>query len=247
MPRCRRVEAHTLTAASLCSNLARPCSQPFEPLPDLAFHAPILPTYPPSATVEEDAALGCHQGALYPPDVRRLSPSMQRACLLSKHRILTFLDGCGVPLRKGAAGTSIGSMHGPSAHTELASTCLSICEEEASTHSPSCRSAHAAGGVGTIVRRAWRRDRVRLLNRHHECLLELLNPSDLRLADRGDSSCRSARDQPADFILAVIRPEAERARSSARSPRAPLFGSSGDAMGEHSRGREQSYRPPGPC
>mmetsp|Transcript_17015 Transcript_17015/g.28380 ORF Transcript_17015/g.28380 Transcript_17015/m.28380 type:complete len:391 (+) Transcript_17015:83-1255(+) len=38
---------------------------PFQPLPDISFHAPLLPKYPAQCTVEEDATLGCHQGALF--------------------------------------------------------------------------------------------------------------------------------------------------------------------------------------
>ena len=38
---------------------------PYKPLPDLAFHAPSLPAYPPGCDVVEDACLGCHQGALF--------------------------------------------------------------------------------------------------------------------------------------------------------------------------------------
>lgn len=34
---------------------------PADPLPDLAFHAPLLPDYPAGCEVEEDATLGCHQ------------------------------------------------------------------------------------------------------------------------------------------------------------------------------------------
>ena len=34
---------------------------PADPLPDLAFHAPLLPDYPEGCEVEEDATLGCHQ------------------------------------------------------------------------------------------------------------------------------------------------------------------------------------------
>ena len=47
---------------NLCDVLAL---YPYEPLPDLAFHAPVLPQYPPQCTVVEDATLGCHQGALF--------------------------------------------------------------------------------------------------------------------------------------------------------------------------------------
>jgi hypothetical protein len=34
---------------------------PADPLPALAFHAPVLPDYPVGCEVEEDATLGCHQ------------------------------------------------------------------------------------------------------------------------------------------------------------------------------------------
>ena len=34
---------------------------PADPLPDIAFHAPLLPDYPKGCEVEEDATLGCHQ------------------------------------------------------------------------------------------------------------------------------------------------------------------------------------------
>mmetsp|Transcript_28965 Transcript_28965/g.56848 ORF Transcript_28965/g.56848 Transcript_28965/m.56848 type:complete len:357 (-) Transcript_28965:331-1401(-) len=43
---------------------------PYEPLPDIAFHAPILPKYPDSTNVVEDVLLGCHQGALFFPDYK---------------------------------------------------------------------------------------------------------------------------------------------------------------------------------
>ena len=38
---------------------------PHEPLPDMTFHAPVLPAYPAECKVEEDVTLGCHQGALF--------------------------------------------------------------------------------------------------------------------------------------------------------------------------------------
>lgn len=49
-----------------CNNIDNVLSlYPYEPLPDLAFHAPLLPNYPINCRVEEDACLGCHQGALF--------------------------------------------------------------------------------------------------------------------------------------------------------------------------------------
>ena len=40
---------------------------PYQPLPDIAFHAPILCRYPTheGLEVEEDVCMGCHQGSLY--------------------------------------------------------------------------------------------------------------------------------------------------------------------------------------
>ena len=69
---------------------------PYEPLPDLAFHAPLLPKYPDGAAVEEDATLGCHQGAFYPPS--NAHPQLMASCKLSEHRVLAFLETCGVKL-----------------------------------------------------------------------------------------------------------------------------------------------------
>jgi len=60
---------------------------PYIPLPDLAFHAPILPVYPTHCEVEEDVTLGCHQGALFFPNTLETQ--------LSFLRIKTFLSECG--------------------------------------------------------------------------------------------------------------------------------------------------------
>jgi len=61
---------------------------PYIPLPDMAFHAPIVPKYPAGCQVEEDVTLGCHQGALF-------SPNSNLACRLSFFRIYNFLTQCG--------------------------------------------------------------------------------------------------------------------------------------------------------
>ena len=91
----------TTTAASCddvseCACLRRVLAlYPHEPLPDFAFHAPILPRYPKACDVEEDATLGCHQAALYPP--RAGAPDA--ACLCSFVRIHDFLRDAGVAFR----------------------------------------------------------------------------------------------------------------------------------------------------
>eukprot|EP00939_MAST-03C_sp_MAST-3C-sp1_P003922 g3922.t1 len=63
---------------------------PCEPLPDCAFHAPLIAEYPQGTdcVVEEDVTLGCHQGALFSPDY-------DLACFLSYCRIRRFLSKCG--------------------------------------------------------------------------------------------------------------------------------------------------------
>eukprot|EP01127_Copromyxa_protea_P000636 TRINITY_DN1053_c0_g1_i3.p1 TRINITY_DN1053_c0_g1~~TRINITY_DN1053_c0_g1_i3.p1 ORF type:complete len:334 (-),score=30.75 TRINITY_DN1053_c0_g1_i3:58-1059(-) len=71
---------------------------PHIPLPDFAFHAPILSKYPPSTKVEEIVSLGCHQGALYHPEDNvpsLISFSMIRAFLLA-HETPLALDPAGI-------------------------------------------------------------------------------------------------------------------------------------------------------
>lgn len=64
---------------------------PYLPLPDLAFHAPVLPVPPQQCSCDEYVTLGCHQGALqWPP--RRL------ACRLSFMKISEFLTQHGTLL-----------------------------------------------------------------------------------------------------------------------------------------------------
>ena len=62
--------------ASRCADLTRAqhvvhavALYPIEALPDVAFHAPLLPTFASSTRVDEDVVLGCHQGAIYIPSL----------------------------------------------------------------------------------------------------------------------------------------------------------------------------------
>lgn len=66
---------------------------PYEPLPAITFHAPLVPRYPASASVDEIASLGCHQGAL-------LCAPNRISCRLSYAMVRGFLvNDCGVKLR----------------------------------------------------------------------------------------------------------------------------------------------------
>eukprot|EP00494_Astrolonche_serrata_P005678 UN05695 len=80
------------STANRCYNLTR-CGKtlqsvlavyPYEPLPDLAFHAPVFGTYPRETYVEEDVTYGRHQGALF-------RPRTDFACKLSCLRIRDWL------------------------------------------------------------------------------------------------------------------------------------------------------------
>ena len=141
----------------------------------------MLPRYPPSAEVEEDATLGCHQGAFYPPD--RAHPAIVSACQLSYLRVARFLLRHGTPL------------HPQAMPDALARLCLDISERELVLASqPSHRPAHEHSRGGAIIRRAsdaQLRAPVSLtglkpqtqgfLNRFHRQLLAELRPSDPRL------------------------------------------------------------------
>mmetsp|Transcript_51978 Transcript_51978/g.113990 ORF Transcript_51978/g.113990 Transcript_51978/m.113990 type:complete len:337 (+) Transcript_51978:19-1029(+) len=85
--RCKDIS----TCQQLCNVLAL---YPCEPLPALAFHAPVLTTYPKTAHchAREEVLLGCHQGAL-------LSPQRDLSCRAACLRIQEWLLEVGSPYR----------------------------------------------------------------------------------------------------------------------------------------------------
>jgi hypothetical protein len=59
---CLMTTANQATDLRACAPLRRVLAlYPHEPLPDLAFHAPLMGQYPSLCQVEEDVFLGCHQ------------------------------------------------------------------------------------------------------------------------------------------------------------------------------------------
>ena len=143
---------------------------PCEPLPDLAFHAPILPTYPSTCEVEEDATPGCHQGAFFPPAIVGREGGVYRASLLSYHRVHSFLSQCGTSL----VPADMASAHwwgerGRDTEETLVDACLEIATRELKRAQPSKRSAHQARRTATIVRHASATAH-QYLNRHHRQL-----------------------------------------------------------------------------
>lgn len=127
---------------------------PCEPLPAIAFHAPLVATFPKTCQVEADVILGCHQGALW------LRP--QADTCLSFARIRDFLQDCGSKLD--CSKSLARELNVPDTHL------AELLEEELGRASPQTRCAHAASSGMSIVRH----DRGTYLNRSHEALLRRL-------------------------------------------------------------------------
>jgi len=118
---------------------------PYLPLPDFLLHAPIIPIYPSHSLIEEDVALGCHQGALFYPN------SLDSR--LSFIRIKSFMEECGSPVSE-----SIKYMYSISEQD-----CLNQMEAECNNTPPnSIRYTHSRENVVIL-----RGDDGEYLNWHH--------------------------------------------------------------------------------
>lgn len=130
---------------------------PYEPLPDIAFHAPVLCNYPSDAVVEEDVTLGCHQGALW-VTMRGSRNELHQASNLAFRRIVNFLTDHETPLR------DLQTFFG---YQPTDADCLDICRNALKRDRPSIRKLHDGCGLGrTIVRRS----QAQFLNKYHEHL-----------------------------------------------------------------------------
>eukprot|EP00928_Gymnodinium_smaydae_P044443 TRINITY_DN29647_c0_g1_i1.p1 TRINITY_DN29647_c0_g1~~TRINITY_DN29647_c0_g1_i1.p1 ORF type:complete len:364 (+),score=34.64 TRINITY_DN29647_c0_g1_i1:120-1094(+) len=136
---------------------------PYEPLPAIAFHAPLIPVFPENCNVEMDVILGCHQGALW--------TRPRRDTCLAFARIRDFLLELGSKLDRAKNLTC-----GLDVSDERLATML--CEELRCI-SPSTRSAHCEGPEVFIVRRS----KGTYLNRSHEALVRRLG---FRAPQEGD-------------------------------------------------------------
>ena len=143
-----------------CDNLVRVLSiYPYEPLPDLAMHAPTLVAYPSRCHVEEDVTLGCHQGALF---LTSASPSNQYdvASNLSFHRIRDYLRSEGVKCRFSS------SVYAPGVDD-----CLGMFRKALKSGPlPSIRRAHDKTGKNRRIIARNEGVECRWLNRHHRAL-----------------------------------------------------------------------------
>ena len=225
----RYLDVCGLSTAAACMDVSgcRPLRSvlalyPYEALSDLLLHAPLLPAYPPEnwCEVEEDATLGCHQGALYPPrgepasaaeEPAPASPS-DLACLLSFVRVKTFLEQCGTPLA--SAGVPLLEDFEVQQRRCLRGMAAAL----AATAAPAHRLAHHfRGGGGAIVRHA----RGQFLNLHHRLLASASSCVDLRKLAEAEASTQldhSPRTSPRAAAGGVARGGAAGAGGSLRLP-----------------------------
>lgn len=74
-----------------CRNLNRViCLYPYEPMPDIKFHAPLIPTYPQHTLVEQDIVLGCHSQG----EFLKSSDNEVRISDFTAPRFVTFMKAC---------------------------------------------------------------------------------------------------------------------------------------------------------
>jgi hypothetical protein len=172
-----------------CSNLTRVVGlYPYEPLPDAAFHAPLLPLYPSTARVHEDVQFGCHQGAIYPPfnaDPCRDPDALQRAASFLQLR--DFLLECGTRLNE------------PSM-----SNWLAVCDEkrillaltrQVEQAEASDRAAHNPGVLAGLIQRHLPDPAIPFVNKYHQALAAKL----------GASASASGSDAAAPRYLLTLR------------------------------------------
>ena len=174
--------ANGVIDVSTCACLRRALAiYPHEPLADLAFHAPLLPLFPPWCDVEEDATLGCHQGAFYSPmTMMHYKPALVGACILSFLRVHSYMVRCGTSLRpvppsvlgdlncladdEGAtAGAPRRRVGTDLRRHSLEAEAIGIMEQALKVARPTRRVAHQRATPGNIVRQP----AGRFLNRHH--------------------------------------------------------------------------------
>ena len=149
---------------SMCQCLARVLAlYPYEPLPSIACHAPVLCHYPDDCLVEEEVTMGCHQGALQVHGLQ--GPGIDLDSALSFLRIRRWLMECGTPLDHRHLECTVSVK-------ALEEFCLRKCDQETKRSRASVRSSHSAHSYwgATIIRRQGTRDRGSYVNPHHRLL-----------------------------------------------------------------------------
>ena len=182
-----------------CENLERVLAvYPHEPLPDFTFHAPVLPAYPPACAVEEDATLGCHQGALF----RTGRGERFAASNLSFRRILEFMTEIGTAFERLEVF----------AHQPSEAECLEHCRVALRNRWPQHRAAHSFEGGRAVVRHP----NGRYLNKYHERLEDALGGG----GGGGGGGGAPARDDEGDDDEGALDGAASRAERKAARKKA---------------------------
>jgi len=127
---------------------------PYEPLPALAFHAPLVAKFPAGCQLEQDVILGCHQGAL------QVSPRPDTC--LAFARIRDFLIAC---------GSSVDTCNSYARGLDLQPQKLAeMLQTELACNAPMTRITHAPVPGVQIVRHPTGQ----YLDRYHQALLQQL-------------------------------------------------------------------------
>eukprot|EP01062_Namystynia_karyoxenos_P027644 TRINITY_DN21158_c0_g1_i1.p1 TRINITY_DN21158_c0_g1~~TRINITY_DN21158_c0_g1_i1.p1 ORF type:complete len:436 (+),score=71.66 TRINITY_DN21158_c0_g1_i1:137-1444(+) len=138
---------------------------PYEPLPALACHGPVLCKYPAWCDAEEEVSLGCHQGAMQIVTLRH--PSRDPASALMFLRIRRFLEENGSPLLHQRIEREVCKV------AALEDAARRACDRAvAATGEPPCtRDSHSAGSLrGAVIERA-AAGTAQYMNHHHQLLV----------------------------------------------------------------------------
>lgn len=183
----RHVDWFNLSAANDCQDISRSTNidrvlalYPHEPLPNLLMHAPMFPTYPPGAKVDQDVILGCHQGALF--------NHYTLPCRISRLRIGQFLISVGTPLSSDLVAEC-------KSGTYVESEILKEMEWRRLHRHPTSRYCH-----GKVAYCIVRNPTGKFLNRHHERLVKERDPDFDKRPEGYDN-----RGQPDRYMLEVKR------------------------------------------
>ncbi|CAE7505326.1 styx-b [Symbiodinium natans] len=164
---------------SMCQCLARVLAlYPYEPLPAIACHAPVLCHYPDHCLVEEEVTPGCHQGALQVHGLQ--GPRLDFDSALSFLRIRRWLMECGTPLDHRHLDCTVSVK-------PMEEYCLRKCNQEVKRNRASVRSSHTAHSHwgASIIRKKVSEEAV-YLNQHHKLLCNA-----------------AARNEDSDWLLEV--------------------------------------------
>jgi len=149
---------------SSCACLSRILAlYPYEPLPAILCHAPVVCKYPPHCIVEEEVTLGCHQGALMVFGLE--APHIDLPSAMCFLRIRRWLMECGTPLDHRHLECTVSSVK------TLEEECLRRCNNEVKKMRPSSRSSHSAFSYwGTTIVRHGAKQSAQFLNDQHRLL-----------------------------------------------------------------------------